>query len=620
MGSDGKREGDELRAIGTVERTLRWDEVGGGIKAIGATGRVGRRPSRSMQRRRRGADRRTDGSMLTFAVFEGDAPATSWALKHACLFLAGDVPCNGDVRFENGLIIGERQTPESCGLMLQFPVDIPGPPARPIGLLTLETCLLRPRKEPYLLTLELARKQIMQFLNRLEDWGMFDLTATDPILERFEASRMRFTAALVAQKHDDPSDRTKVTMSAEADRLSREALGLAVDASERLALAHAERELPKRVSGDRYNQAVEVYRAVHQETPPSSASILMPGTLGVTLPTRPMLGVAVDPANCSETLQKATQAVADFLVMPMRWIDMEPKEGEYAFAATDKWIEWAIRVAKMPVVGGPLIDFRPGSVPEWLYIWENDYETLRDLVAEHVRQIVTRYRRTVTRWTVVSGLHINRHFPMTVEQMIELTRICVLVTRKLHPAAKVIVEVNQPFGEYLAYSRRAVPPLAYIELLNQAGVGIDGVGLRVQIGQPGVGGSARDMMALALMLDRYATLERPVFVTATGVPSQPLTDESREEPFRDAGWWRGPWSPTTQADFARKFAAIALSRPYVHSVVWQDLSDGARKAREMPYGGLLTQAGEPKPAAKALMETRRALRDGKPTPGSLTFE
>ncbi len=557
--------------------------------------------------------------MLSFAVFDGDSPASSWPLQHACLIGPGDVPCPGDVRFENGRIVGERNSQESTGLMLQFPVVLPGDPPRPLGLLTLDTCLLRSRKEPYLLSLELARRQIMQFLNRFEDWGMFDLSPTDPILEQFEAARRRFTAALVAQKHDDPTDRTRVTMSAEADRLAREALGLAVDAAERLALAHAEREFPRRVSGERYNNAVEIYRSVHQETPPASASILVPGTVGVTLPTRPMVGVSVDPAQFTEPLQKVIQGSADFLVMPMRWIDMEPKEGEYAFATTDRWIEWAIRTAKVPVVAGPLIDFRPDVVPEWLYIWENDYETLRDLVAEHVRQIVTRYRRTVTRWTVVSGLHINRHFSMTIDQMIEMTRICVLVTRKLHPAAKVVVEVNQPFGEYLAYSRRALPPLAYVELLNQAGVGIDGVGLRVQLGRPGVGGSARDLMALSIMLDRFALLERPVYVTATGVPSQPLSDPSKEDAFRDAGWWRSPWSPETQAAFASDFTAMALSRPFVHSVVWQDLYDSTRKAREMPFGGMMGPNGETKPVARSMMEMRRSIRDGRLGAGLLSL-
>jgi GH35 family endo-1,4-beta-xylanase len=575
--------------------------------------------------------------MLKFVVFEGGVPAESWPLQHACLFAAGDVPCAGEVRFESGLILCERTSLDSAGLMLQFPVVLPrvegadaggngsgggdvSAAAEPLGLLTIETCLLRPRQQAYLLSLELARRQIMQFLNRLEDWSMFELGSSSPIMRQFELARQRFTAALVAQRHDDPADPTRVTFSAEADRLARESLGLAVDAGERLALAHAEREFPKRISGERYAQAVEIYRAVHQETPPASASILVPGTTGVTLPTKPMVGVAVDPAHFGEAHQKAVQASADFLVMPMRWSDMEPQEGKYAFGATDRWIEWAIRTAKMPVVGGPLVDFRPASVPDWLYIWENDYETLRDLVAEHVKQIVTRYRRTITRWTVISGLHVNRHFPMSVEQMIELTRVCVLITRKLHPSAKIVVEVNHPLGEYLAYTRRGVPPLAYIELLNQAGVGIDGVGLRVQLGQAGLGTSTRDLMQLALLLDRYATLERPIFVTACGVPSQSVIDPSaKDDLFKEPGWWRAPWSPELQADFVRKFTTMALSRQYVHSVVWQDLVDPSRKGREMMAGGLLAQSGEPKPAFRSFVEVRRSLRDAKPTDGTFTF-
>jgi tripartite-type tricarboxylate transporter receptor subunit TctC len=49
--------------------------------------------------------------------------------------------------------------------------------------------------------------------------------------------------------------------------------------------------------------------------------------------------------------------------MPMRWIDMEPAEGKYDFSATDRWIEWAVRAAKLPVVGGPLIELhRAGRV------------------------------------------------------------------------------------------------------------------------------------------------------------------------------------------------------------------------------------------------------------------
>src|SRR5690606_3326340 len=135
----------------------------------------------------------------------------------------------------------------------------------------------------------------------------------------------------------------------------------------------------------------------------------------------------------------------------------------------------------------------------------------------------------------------------------------------------------------------------------------------------GVGGSTRDLMALALMLDRYAMLERPVFVTAVGAPSQPVTDTQKEDAFREAGWWRAPWSPTMQSEFARDFTALALSRPFVHSVAWQDLYDTPRRAREMPYGGLLNASGEPKPVARALIESRKAVRDGRLAPGFLSL-
>ena len=62
-------------------------------------------------------------------------------------------------------------------------------------------------------------------------------------------------------------------------------------------------------------------------------------------------------------------------------------------------------------------------------------DTLRELVYEHVRQIVTRYRRAVSRWIVASGLHVNESFGFTFEQLMDLTRVCMMVVRKLHPAA-----------------------------------------------------------------------------------------------------------------------------------------------------------------------------------------
>jgi hypothetical protein len=304
---------------------------------------------------------------------------------------------------------------------------------------------------------------------------------------------------------------------------------------------------------------------------------------------------------------------------------MEPTEGKYAFAKTDKWIEWAVRTAKIPVHAGPLVDFRELCVPEWLYIWENDYETLRELVYEHVKTLVTRYRKTVTRWTVCSGLHVNESFPMTLERMMDLTRICALTVKKLQPTAKVQIEVARPWGEYFAASKRSMPPRIYCDMVHAAGIAADAISLRVQMGQPtpGPGGrGTRDLMAISDLLDRYAELDKPLCITI-GAPSQPVpmpapSPRGPSAVVDEPGWWRSPWSPASQQQWLREVARVCASKPYVVGVCWQDLYDmppsQAAQMRgggmEMPFGGLLTDQGAPKPAAMAMAEFRKLLLSG----------
>ena len=215
----------------------------------------------------------------------------------------------------------------------------------------------------------------------------------------------------------------------------------------------AERQVRGRQDGSLYEHAAEKADSVTADRIMPEGAAKNPDDIGIVLPQPALVGCTVNPANFSEPLARVVGATCDFVSMPMVcWMDMEPTEGKYAFAKTDKWIEWAVR-AKIPVVAGPLIDFREIAVPEWLYIWEHDYETLRELVYEHIKTIVTRYRRTVTRWTVCWGLHVNASFAMTLERMMDLTRMCAPLVRKLQPTAKVQIEISQPWGEYLASTK-----------------------------------------------------------------------------------------------------------------------------------------------------------------------
>lgn len=558
--------------------------------------------------------------MLTFLIFDGDLPAANRVLRHAHLVGPDGVPVAGEIHFERGLVHCVKNTSEAAGLSTQVDLDEPtlaefhDPDAepddllrlRPLGSLTLRTCLLPERRRPYLLSLELARHQLMLLLNKLEEWQLFDLPADDPILRLFEAARAAFTDSLVAQRQH--ADDQEHGFGVRSHRLALRALWLAVEAGERLALREAAETIGPRVSGELYDAAVEALQGVPRQGPRASAPVVSANGPGVVLPARPVLGCIASPGSFNEPAQQAAQRACEFLTVPMRWIDLEPSEGQYAYAPTDRWIEWAVRTARLPVVAGPVIDFSPECVPEWLYIWENDYETLRELVYEHVKAVVTRYRRTVTRWVVASGLHANANFKLSFDQMMDLTRICVLVVRKLHPGARVIVEIDQPWGEYYTADRRSLPPTLYAEMLAQAGIQVDGIGLRLLMGAPQRGASTRDLLTISALFDQYAALERPVSISVLGAPSAPIPTPP-DEPANAPGWWRAPWSETAQADWASAVLALALAKPYVESVCWADIAD-TPVAQRLPGSGLITRDARPRPVLDRLTELRRAIQQG----------
>jgi hypothetical protein len=560
--------------------------------------------------------------MLNFAVFDQDGPAADWPLRQAYLFGPGEIPVQAEIRYEGGVVQCEKPSPDAAGLAVQVDVEgVPGGSSVRLGLLLLRTTLLPPRPEPYLLMLELARHRIMLLLNKLEDWGLFDLPAEHRIIRQLEQARGEFTAALVALSHngsDSAEPGAHLPAMLRADAAARRSLALALDASEQLALIDADRILKFRLDGSLYARAAaKAAESYSADRVTAESAVKSSEGVGVVLPGVPLLGCSVSAEVHSEALMRAVSGAFDFINLPMRWNEMEPSEGKYAFTKTDKWIEWAVRTAKIPVSAGPLIDFREIAVPEWLYIWEHDYETLRELVYEHVKNVVTRYRRTVTRWTVCSGLHVNETFAMSLERMMDLTRICALLVRKLQPTAKVQVEVVHPWGEYFARNRRSLPPTMYAEMVTQAGIAVDAFGLRIQMGDPAPGRLVRDMAAFSDLLDRYAEFERPIAVSAIGAPSETLTPElprrkkDREAPPIEAGFWRGSgggWSPEAQARWATQAVSIALAKPYVHSVCWQDLYDSP--LADMRAGGVVTESGVPKPALAALGEVRKLLRRG----------
>jgi hypothetical protein len=303
----------------------------------------------------------------------------------------------------------------------------------------------------------------------------------------------------------------------------------------------------------------------------------------------------------------------------MSWKELQPEEGAFNTDALDEWVETLSR-KRVPIIAGPLIDLNEGQVPDWLFIWEHDFDTLRELAYEFVQKVVHRYRKAVAVWNVASGFHTNRALTLNFEQIIELTRLLVAHVKNMLPQARTIVTITHPYGEDHARPTASVPPMLYAEMVAQAGINFEAFGLEMEMGVPSPGRYMRDLFQVSCMLDKFSMMGRPVFLTAVGVPGRATADPSdvsmgRLDPAL-GGRWRQPWDQQLQAEWMETVYRVALSKPFVESIAWANLAD---MGQTLPGGGLLDDMLQPKPVFDRLLKLREQFhqwtgRKGPPPP------
>ena len=260
---------------------------------------------------------------------------------------------------------------------------------------------------------------------------------------------------------------------------------------------------------------------------------------------------------------------------------------------------------RCPIIAGPLVSLNTIDTPDWLFVWEHDFEALREMAYEYVQKVVHRYRKAVAVWNVAAGLHTNMGFNLSFEQIIELTRLLVSQIKNMLPSARVIITISHPFGEYHANGKTSVPPMLYAEMVAQAGINFEAFGVELELGVPAPGQYLRDLFQISGMLDRFSTLGRPLFLTATSCPGRNGIDAGdisggRYDPSA-AGRWRRPWDPQLQAEWMESVYRTALSKPFVESIAWGNLAD---IHPSLPSGGLMTDLLAPKPAFDRLQQMR----------------
>jgi hypothetical protein len=446
------------------------------------------------------------------------------------------------IELRNGLLSCVRDTPESGRLFVPWPIEGHGMPI--VG-----TATLAERVSPYTLAVELARGKLNDIRNQLSDWLQMGLRST-PELEKALAEAQR-SFVRCATSTDQPD---------------------ACNAAARASLLASSR------AGD---LLIDAYTAQILQSRLASTSRLSTH-VGSVLDLAPQkIPPAIDWSSAFNTCH-----------LGISWKQVAPSEGQYRWDLLDAQLAWC-RSKGYTFEVGPLIDFRPSGLPDWIWLWEGDCDAISGMAADFVRQIVQRYRGRVPLWHVVHRPGSSDILGLTEEEQIRITARAIQVAHQTDPSAQLTIGIDRPWAEWMGTSHFQLGPLHLCDYLLRADLGLSGVAIEIAPGYSAPGSYMRDLFELSKLLDLYSLLNVPLHVWMV-LPSADRPDPLADPRLRvEPSQWPVPLDENLQAAWASKWIALAVAKPFVRTLSWLQLSDAAPHL--YPHGGLLRPDNTPKP-------------------------
>jgi len=423
------------------------------------------------------------------------------------------------------------------------------------GRVVLSTGSLREDFGPYLLPLELARGTIGQLREQLSEWQTMGLIVPEKITGKVSEATSHFARAALLQ--GDPQ-----ASAASAE----EALRAGLDAAEGLVATYVD-------------QAMVVRRRTNARLP-----TLLAGDLS---------GSPLDDYTAKNFLSGFNAAV-----VPIRWRGIEASEGSHDWTTCDQKLQWC-QSHHLKVCSGPLLQLDPRSLPDWLYLWEDDLDSLMSFVSEFVTAAVERYRGRIDFWQCAARTNSADVLSISEEDKLRLTARSIELVRSLDPSAPAIVSFDQPWAEYMSRREVDFPPLHAAEALIQAGLNPSGLMLEINLGYHPGGTLPRTPLELSRQLDMWAVLGLPLWVSIA-VPS--ATDDDPQA-GRRVSLAQSGWTPEAQRAWVARCVPLILAKPHVQGILWNQLRDG--EPHDFPHGGLFDRRRQAKPALHALAKIRR---------------
>jgi hypothetical protein len=488
---------------------------------------------------------------MTFLLPPGLPADAVEELTRACVAGGPDsMPYPTEVAIAEDRLLVRRNVDESGYLIVPWSIE-------GAGRLMATSPTLMERDAPYHLQVELARGKVNQLRNQAADWLSGGLQMPDRLEDAIRDATLGFARAVTEAS------------PARAGAQAQTALVQAFQAADKLVHVYMN----------------QVFQVRHQRQPRLDTALAC--RLGPALPT----------ADQTALLVNAFNAVA----IPFTWRDIQPSESDFQWEVHEDLLTWA-QANNLAVVGGPLIDFSPARLPDWLWLWERDLPSLVSLLCTYVETVIRRYRGRIRTWQLSAASNAADVLGLGEDELLWLTVRLAEAARQVDPGLDLTVGIAQPWGEYMALQDHTHSPFIFADTLIRSGMNLGGLDLELILGVTPRGSYCRDAIEMSRLIDLYALLGVPLQVTL-GYPSAAGTDESADPALAvTAGSWRGGYTAEMQALWAEKHIGLALCKPSIRAVTWTHFRDGV--AHQFPHCGLVDEDGTPKPALARLLELR----------------
>jgi hypothetical protein len=490
------------------------------------------------------------GENVKFQVFKDGKVVDKFSLCGAYLFGGDGIGIRrAQISFKNGIIDCKRPNLDTAGLALLWPIE-------GFGKVLLPTTCLPERERPYNLNVEITRAKLMQIVNKREDWLFFN--NIDGLGDVCKEGQDLFVRAI-----------QNISNSEQSSQLADDSLKKAIVFSEDLAIQQSESLFKARGESHGFG--------------------------------RGCLGCRVAPKHINNPIYiKRLLELFGSVTIPINWAKIEQKKGVYDFSTIDACVN-VLGKEKVTLSAGPLLCFSKEYLPKWLLKSGVGFEKIRETAYRFISEVVARYSGIIRAWYAISGLNVFNYFGFRFEQILEMTRAANMAVKQGSDRAIKIIEISNPWGEYYATVPNSIPPIVYMDMVVQSGINFDAFGLKMHFGKNQSGMHIRDMMQVSAILDSFAPIAKPLYITDVEVPSENGNDLQEG---KVAGIWHDVWNESQQGQWIEQFYKIALSKQFVNSVTYSHLTD--TKYSAITDSGLLTAEMESKESYRML----KRLHDG----------